>query len=93
MTLRIRELREARELRQIDVAKATQIDQKTLSNYETGKTLPDVDSLCRLADFFEVTLDYLAGRTPYNLVTSAQTKKLFSILEELTSTVEKMRNP
>ena len=41
MNLRIRELREARELRQIDVALATKIDQKTLSNYETGKTLPD----------------------------------------------------
>ena len=35
---RIRDLREDLDLRQIDVAKATGIDQKTLSNYETGKT-------------------------------------------------------
>ena len=35
---RIRDLREDRDLRQIDVARATGIDQKTLSNYETGKT-------------------------------------------------------
>ena len=38
---RIRELREHKGLRQIDVAEATGIDQKTLSNYETGKTNPD----------------------------------------------------
>ena len=55
---RIRSLREDRDLRQIDVAKATGIDQKTLSNYETGKTNPDSYALVKLADFFDVTIDY-----------------------------------
>ncbi len=64
---RIRELREDRDLRQIDVAKATGIDQKTLSNYETGKTNPDSLAVIRLADFFNVTTDYLLGRTVRNL--------------------------
>lgn len=59
---RIRELRENVGLRQIDVAKATGIDQKTLSNYETGKTNPDSYSLIQLADFFDVSIDYLVGR-------------------------------
>ena len=59
---RIRDLREDRDLRQIDVAKATGIDQKTLSNYETGKTNPDSDGILRLADFFDVSTDYLLGR-------------------------------
>jgi len=59
---RIRELREKASLRQIDVAKATGIDQKTLSNYETEKTYPDSYSLIRLADFFDVTIDYLVCR-------------------------------
>lgn len=59
---RIRELRENASLRQIDVAKATGIDQKTLSNYETGKTNPDSYSLIQLADFFGVSIDYLVGR-------------------------------
>lgn len=59
---RIRELRENLDLRQIDVAKATGIDQKTLSNYETGKTSPDSYSLIKLADFFDVSIDYLVGR-------------------------------
>ncbi|MBR6676968.1 MAG: helix-turn-helix transcriptional regulator [Clostridia bacterium] len=60
---RIRELRENASLRQIDVANATGIDQKTLSNYETEKTYPDSYSLIRLADFFGVSIDYLLCRT------------------------------
>ena len=62
---RIRSLREDRDLRQIDVSNATGIDQKTLSNYETGKTRPDSDALILLADFFDVSIDYLVGRS-YN---------------------------
>ena len=65
---RIRALREDRDLRQIDVAAATGIDQKTLSNYETGKTNPDSAAILKLADFFGVTADYLLGRTENNLV-------------------------
>lgn len=60
---RIRDLREDRDLRQIDVADATGIDQKTLSNYETGKTNPDSYAIIKLCDFFDVSADYLIGRT------------------------------
>lgn len=62
-TNRIKDLRENRDLRQSDVAKATGIDQRTLSNYETGKTNPDSYALIRLADFFDVSIDSLVGRT------------------------------
>ena len=60
---RIKDLREDRDLRQADVARATGIDQRTLSNYETGKTNPDSFALIKLADFFDVSIDYLVGRT------------------------------
>lgn len=63
---RIRELREDRDLRQIDVANATGIDQKTLSNYETGKTNPDSFSIIKLAEYFNVSTDYLLGASDYN---------------------------
>lgn len=62
-TNRIKDLREDRDLRQSDVAKATGIDQRTLPNYETGKTNPDSYALIKLADFFDVSIDYLVGRT------------------------------
>lgn len=72
--LRLKELREDRDLRQIDVAKATGIDQKTISNYETGKTKPDSDALILLADFFDVTIDYLVARKNVNSVSSKTIK-------------------
>lgn len=56
---RIRELRKKAGLRQIDVANSTGIDQKTLSNYETGKTNPDSYSLIQLADFLTLALTIL----------------------------------
>jgi len=64
---RIKELREDRDLRQSDLAKATGIDQRTISNYETGKSNPDSYALIKLADFFGVSIDYLVGRTKHNL--------------------------
>ncbi|MBE6536627.1 MAG: helix-turn-helix transcriptional regulator [Ruminococcaceae bacterium] len=63
MVNRIKDLREDRDLRQSDLAKETNIDQRTISNYETGKTLPDAYALVRLADFFGVSIDYLLCRT------------------------------
>lgn len=64
---RIRDLREDMDLRQIDVSKATGIDQKTLSNYETGKTNPDSFAIIRLAEFFQVSTDYLLGYACSNI--------------------------
>ena len=81
---RLRDLREDRDLRQIDVAQATGIDQKTLSNYETGKTNPDSSALIRLADFFHVSIDYLVGRTDVALYTKKDlVDRLKSVRQEL----------
>ncbi len=82
---RIRELREDRDLRQIDVANATGIDQKTLSNYETGKTNPDSEAIILLADFFGVTTDYLLRRANNNLSSNED------IIEALDDAEEKIR--
>lgn len=69
MENRIRDLREDMDLRQSDLAQATGIDQRTISNYETGKTAPDAYALIKLADFFNVSIDYLVGRTKHDLST------------------------
>ncbi len=77
---RIKALREDRDLRQIDVAKETGIDQKTLSNYETGKTNPDSYSIIKLADFFDVSTDYLLGVSDYSF---SDCNKLVSEIEDI----------
>ncbi len=83
---RIKDLREKAGLRQIDVANITGIDQKTLSNYETGKTNPDSYALIRLADFFNVSIDYLVGRIDDTFSVADRmeiSKKIDTIKQEL----------
>lgn len=72
---RIKELREDRDLRQTDVAAATGIDQRTLSNYETGKTNPDSFAIIKLAEFFGVSCDYLLGVNDISVPNKATLKK------------------
>lgn len=86
---RIRDLREDRDLRQIDVARATGIDQKTLSNYETERTRPDSEALIRLADFFGVSIDYLVGRASGRPRTPAE---IVRELDRIQSELEVLKN-
>ncbi len=85
---RIKALREDRDLRQIDVAIATEIDQKTLSNYETGKTNPDSVSIIKLAEYFGVTTDYLLGVTDTDLKDNSQ---VFALLDEIYKKIEMIK--
>ena len=57
------ELRKQKELKQKEVAEALQVSDKAISSWETGRGIPDVDSLQRLSDFYEVSInEILAGR-------------------------------
>ena len=55
----IREKRNEEYLTQEQLAEKIFVSTKTISNWETGKTMPDIDSLIRLANFFELSLDNL----------------------------------
>lgn len=50
---------------QAQVAEKIGITQRKLSYLESGQTEPDLETLWRLADFFDVTADFLLGRTEY----------------------------
>lgn len=52
-------------LKQKKLSKMLHISQSNLCNYENGVYRPGLDTLCRLADIFNVTTDYLLGRTGY----------------------------
>lgn len=60
----LKNLRKKRNLTQKDVADAIGITFQTYSYYETGRTKPTPETLCKLADFFGVTVDELLGRSP-----------------------------
>ena len=58
-------LRKEKELGQKEMASLLNLSVGTISNYENGVHSPDLETLCKLADFFGVTTDYLLGRTEY----------------------------
>ena len=60
---RLRAHRHNSGLTQEDVARKTGIAYSTYRRYEQGGTVPDLLTAIRLADFFQVSLDDLAGRT------------------------------
>ena len=60
---RIKEIRNDRDLLQKDVAKVLKISQVQYSRYETGIRLIPIDKLNILANFYNVSIDYLLYRT------------------------------
>ncbi|MEC1583274.1 helix-turn-helix domain-containing protein [Bacillus subtilis] len=76
---RLVKLRKSKKLTQQGLAERLQITRSSLSQYELGNRQPDYETLKRIADFFEVSTDYLLGhrsniepvvheeKTPYNV--------------------------
>lgn len=61
--LRIKDLREDKDLLQKDVAKFLNISQTNYSKYELGKINIPINTLKKLALFFDTSIDYLLGLT------------------------------
>lgn len=62
---RLKELRKSYGLTQENLADALDISRVNYTRYETDKARPDYETLILLADFFDVTTDYLLGRKEY----------------------------
>lgn len=58
----IRNLREDHDKKQQEIADYLHIKQTTYSKYELGKINIPIDTLMKLADYYNVTVDYLLGR-------------------------------
>ena len=56
-------IRKSKNVTQRDVAAAIGITERNYQSYESGAKKPGFDSLIALADFFDVSLDYLVGRS------------------------------
>lgn len=61
--LRIKDLREDKEILQKDMAKILNTTQTNYSKYELGKINIPIDTLIKLAKFFNTSIDYLLGLT------------------------------
>ena len=60
---KLAELRKERNMSQKEFSKIFNVAQNTISQWEQGKRNMDTESLLKLADFFQVTTDYLLGRS------------------------------
>lgn len=63
----LRDIREDRDIRQKDIAAVLNISQNTYSQYETGVISLTAEVLVKIADYYDVSIDYLLDRTnnPY----------------------------
>lgn len=61
--IRLKELREERRFSQDGLALKLNVSQSTISAYEVGDRTPDLETLIAIAQFFGVSLDYLAGQS------------------------------
>lgn len=59
---RIRDLREDADLTQKQVGEAINVPQRTYAYYESGQRMVLPQVLCALADFYNVSVDYILGR-------------------------------
>ena len=63
LATRLIELKEKNKVLQKDIAKSVGLSLRSYQRYEYGERNPTSDILIKLADYFDVSLDYLVGRT------------------------------
>ena len=88
---RLIELREEQGIFQKELAAHLNVSISTISNYENDIHYPDVIILCKLADFFHVTIDYLLGRTDYRYDPATLNRRLskdYNVAEYINTTLE-----
>lgn len=64
----LKELRKQRKITQNELADYLHLARSTYQSYEYGAAEPDIGTLKKIADFFDVSLDYLCGRPNANLI-------------------------
>lgn len=61
--VRLKELRKSKGISQIRLAMELNTSQNTISRYETGEREPGIAELIKIADYFDISVDYLLERT------------------------------
>lgn len=61
--MRLKELRQKHNISQLKLAMDLSMNQNTISRYETGEREADYKTLIKIADYFDVSIDYLLDRT------------------------------
>lgn len=83
----INNLMKDRRIKQKQLADFLGVSRSAVYKYQEGKAEPNIETLIKLADYFDVSLDYLCGRQNNNLIfadsLSDKKKELFSMIKDL----------
>ena len=63
MMIRLKKIRKAKCVSQLKLAMDLHLNQNSISRYETGEREADYKTLIACADYFDISVDYLLGRT------------------------------
>lgn len=86
--MRLSELMKKNNIQQQEMAEILKVSRASIYKYQQGKAEPSIESLVKIADYFDISLDYLCERQNKNLIfvdslTETQ-KKLIEIIKQLT---------
>ena len=79
----LRTLRERHDMTQEYLGKLLNVTQSTIAYYESGKKQPTLETLIIIADYFEVSTDYLLNRTNFISTTSEISKPDSELLNKI----------
>ena len=87
----IKKLRVARGLNQVEFAKILGVSKQCVSNWENDNVMPSIEMLVKIADFFNVTTDYILGRNEKkHLDVSGLTDEQISHVSLIVSDISKL---
>ena len=83
--IRLKELREINEISQYKLADALNLSRSVLSNYEQGIREPDFNTLRLIANYFNVSIDFLLGESEIKerLLSREEMKKYANLLKQI----------
>ena len=89
----IKKLRLSQGLNQVEFAKILCVTKQCVSNWENDNIVPSIEMLCKIADFFGVSTDYLLGRSEKRIIevsslTDEQIAHLISLVNDLSKSNE-----
>ncbi len=84
----LKELMQEKGIQQQQMAEILNVSRASIYKYQQGKAEPNIETLVKIADYFDVSLDYLCGRQNKNLIfadsLSDTQKQLITIIKRLT---------
>ena len=87
----IKKLRVARGLNQVEFAKNLGVSKQCVSNWENDNVMPSIEMLVKIADFFNVTTDYVLGRNDKTYIdVSGLTDEQISHISLIVSDISKL---